>query len=104
MKDDQIYLLHIEECISDINTFVKGNRELFLNDKLVRNATLRSLQTLAESTSRLSDEFKEKHPDIPWRKIRGFRNVIVHDYLGLDYEAVWLVITVEIPRLRKILK
>lgn len=104
MKDDRTYLLNIEECISDINTFVKGNRELFLNDKLVRNATLCILQTLAESTSRLSDEFNDKHPDIPWRNIRGFRNVIVHDYLGLDYETVWLVVAVEIPRLRKILK
>jgi uncharacterized protein with HEPN domain len=104
MKDDRTYLLHIEECISDINTFVKGNRELFLNDKLVRNATLRSLQTLAESTTRLSDDFKANHPNIPWRKIRGFRNVIVHDYLGLDYEAVWLVIEIELPKLSSILK
>jgi uncharacterized protein with HEPN domain len=103
MKDDRTFLLHIEECLSDIDNFVQENRELFLNNKLVRNATLRSLQTLAESTTRLSEDFKVKHSDIPWRKIRGFRNVIVHDYLGVDYEAVWLVIRLELPKSRKIL-
>ncbi len=102
MKDDRTYLVHIEECISDIKSFVRNNRELFLNDKLVRNATLRSLQTLAESTMRLSDGFKAKYPDIPWRKIHGFRNIIVHDYLGLDYETVWLVIEFELPKLSTI--
>lgn len=104
MKDDRTYLLHIEECLSEIDSFVKNSRELFLNDKLVRNATLRSLQTLAESTTRLSDEFKAKYTEIPWRKIRGFRNVIVHDYLGLDYESVWLVIEFELPKLKSVLK
>ena len=86
MKDDRTYIQHIEECISDINSFVKGNRELFLNDKLVRNATLRSLQTLAESTTRLSDEFKEKHPEVRWHYFPG--HSLSYVFLELDRRLI----------------
>ncbi len=100
MKDERIYLLHIEECLDDIADFVKNGRDSFFNDKMVRNATLRSLQTLSESTTRLSSGLKSRHTEIPWRMIHGFRNILVHDYLGLDYETIWVVIEVELPRLK----
>ena len=104
MKDDRVYLLHIKECLDDIAEFVRGGRDSFLNDKLVRNATLRSLQILAESATRLSNDIKTHHPEIPWRKIHGFRNILVHDYLGLDYESVWLVIETSLPQLGSVVR
>ncbi len=60
---------------------------------------IRNLQTLAESSQRLSSEIKASEPQIPWRELSGFRNVIVHGYLGVDLGAVWLVVEQDIPAL-----
>ena len=62
---------------------------------------IRNLQTLAESSQRLSSEIKGTEPQIPWRELSGFRNVIVHGYLGVDLGAVWLVIEQDLPALAK---
>ncbi len=60
---------------------------------------IRNLQTLAESSQRLSDELKATEAQIPWRELAGFRNVIVHGYLGVDLGAVWLVVEQDLPAL-----
>ena len=60
---------------------------------------IRNLQTLAESSQRLSSEIKGTEPQIPWRELAGFRNVIVHGYLGVDLGAVWLVVEQDLPPL-----
>ena len=103
-KDDLVYLYHIQEEIEDISKFTERGRISFLEEKIVKNATLRSLQTMSESTVKLSDEAKNRFPQIPWKQIRGFRNILVHDYLGLDPEVVWLVIEKELPLLLEITK
>ncbi len=56
---------------------------------------------MAESTQRLSDHVKENHPTIDWHKIAGFRNILVHDYLGVDVERVWTILNKELPVLKK---
>jgi len=72
----------------------------FFKDRKTQSAVLRELQTLAESTQRLSDEFKGQYPDIPWQNVAGFRNVIVHDYLGIKLGRVWEVIEVDLRLLK----
>ena len=67
---------------------------------MIQDAVVRNLQTLAESTQRLSSDLKERHPEIDWYKISGFRNVLVHDYLGIDIERVWIVIESDLPQLK----
>jgi uncharacterized protein with HEPN domain len=62
---------------------------------------LRNLQTLAESTQRLSEESKATHPEIEWHRIAAFRNVLVHDYLGIDVERVWEITQRDVPELKK---
>jgi uncharacterized protein with HEPN domain len=62
---------------------------------------LRNLQILAESTQRLSDPLKAAYPQVPWYQIAGFRNVLVHDYLDVDQERVWLVVERELPDLKR---
>jgi uncharacterized protein with HEPN domain len=102
MKDDRLYLIHIAECIERIESYVAGqNREAFLNSTLIQDAVVRNLQTLAESTQHLSDQAKEEADEIDWFKIAGFRNVLVHDYLGLDIERVWNILETELPVLKK---
>ncbi|MDY0042956.1 MAG: DUF86 domain-containing protein [Desulforhabdus sp.] len=100
MKDDRIYLRHILECVDAIQSYTAETQELFFRDRKTLKATLRQLQELAESTQRLSQSLKDRHPEIPWRAIAGFRNVLVHDYLGLSLSRVWDIIERDLPSLR----
>ena len=72
----------------------------FEQSRLIQHAVIRNLQTMAESSQRLSDASKALAPDLPWRAIAGFRNVIVHDYLGVDLGMVWQVLVADLPNLR----
>jgi uncharacterized protein with HEPN domain len=88
MKDDTIYLRHILECIRRIEANVAGGREQYMASHTLQDAVLRNLQTMTESTQRLSDTLKAAHLDVEWRRIIAFHNVLVHDYLGIDLERV----------------
>jgi uncharacterized protein with HEPN domain len=100
VKDDRLYLIHISECIGRIQEYVCGGREAFMASTLIQDAVVRNLQTLAESSQRLSEGHKTKHPEVDWRGIGGFRNVLVHDYLGIDVERVWDVVEKDLPDLK----
>ena len=65
------------------------------------DAVLRRLQILTESSKRVSEELKAKHPDVPWRELSGFRNVVVHDYLAISTERISPIIRRDIPLLKK---
>lgn len=88
------------ECISRIEEYVGGDEARFRSSRLVQDAVVRNLQTLAESSQRLSQETKSKEPSVPWRAISGFRNILVHGYLGIDGDVIWQVVAAELPPLR----
>ncbi len=100
MKDDAIYLDHILECLDWISRYVEPGEDAFFLDRKTQSAVLRELQTLAESTQRLSEAVKKGHPEVPWQDIAGFRNVLVHDYLGIRLDRVWDIISKDLPPLR----
>jgi uncharacterized protein with HEPN domain len=100
MKDDRLYLIHIHECIARIQAYSKGGREEFLESTLIQDAVLRNLQTLTESTQRLSPQLKAKHSHLDWRGMASFRNVLVHRYLGINIERVWQLMDTELPGLK----
>jgi uncharacterized protein with HEPN domain len=91
-ESDRLLLAYIGECIERIREYTGGERRRFLDSQLVQDAVARNLQTLAESTQRLSEAIKETEPDVLWREIAGFRNVLTHAYLGLDPEVLWSVV------------
>lgn len=101
MKDDRLYLVHISECIDRIEKYTVGGEADYKNSTLIQDAVIRNLQTLAESSQRVSDDLKASYPDVPWRDIAGFRNVLVHQYLGVDLDYVWRVIEDDMPVLKK---
>lgn len=96
---DRVLLAHMRDCLDRIQEYANGERTRFDASRLVQDAVVRNLQTLAESSQRLSSEIKGTEPQIPWRELAGFRNVIVHGYLGVDLGAVWLVVEQELPAL-----
>jgi uncharacterized protein with HEPN domain len=99
-KDDTVYLRHIIECIRRIAEDIVEGRERFLESHTLQDAVLRNLQVMAESTQRLSEATKATQPDVEWRKIAAFRNILVHDYLGIDLETVWDITQRDIPELK----
>lgn len=100
MKDDSIYLEHILDCIDRINEYTGEDKFTFMNSPMVQDAVIRNLQVLAESTQKISSKTKDMHPEINWRAIAGFRNILVHDYLGLDFQQIWNVIENRLPELK----
>lgn len=96
---DRVLLTHMRDCLARIDEYTNGERSRFDGSRLVQDAVIRNLQTLAESSQRLSSGIKGTEPNIPWRELAGFRNVIVHGYLGVDLGAVWLVIERDLPTL-----
>ena len=79
MKDDRVYLAHILRCISRIEEYTIEGQEKFFSSHLVQDGVIRNLQTLAESSRRLSEGVKALHPAVDWKGLAGFRNVLVHD-------------------------
>lgn len=101
MKDDKLYLIHITECIERIESYIQEtDKEAFINTPLIQDAVIRNLQILAESAQRLSDQIKQTQPKIDWHRIAGFRNILVHDYLGVDLKKIWNIVENEIPVLK----
>jgi len=100
VKRDSVYVRHMLDCIRRIEAATVGGRSAFLESDLAQDAVARNLQTLTESSKRLSARVKAEHPEIEWERMAGFRNVMVHDYLGLDVERIWDVIIRDLPRLR----
>lgn len=100
MKDHRIYLEHILESLSAVTQYVKDGESVFFNDRKTQKAVLRELQELAESTQRLSTGLKKQRPEIPWRDISGFRDVLVHDYLGLNLAHIWSIVENDLQPLR----
>ena len=85
------------EMIWRIELAISEGKDLFLFSHLHQDAVLRNLHTMTETTQRLSAELKSSYPEIEWAKLSAFRNVLVHDYLGIDIELVWTVVTQDVP-------
>ena len=103
-ETDRVLLEHMNECIDRIREYTDDQRATFYGSHLVQDAVVRNLQTLAESTQRLSETLKDTEPDMPWRAIAGFRNVLAHSYLEIDLEVVWSVIETDLPELAAAIK
>jgi len=101
VKDNQLYLIHISECINRIEEYVSEGKESFLGDAKTQDAVLRNLQILSESTQHLSAVLKDTHPEIDWKRIAGFRNILVHDYLGINLVRVWEIVERYLPELKE---
>ena len=101
---DQVHVEHMLECIQRVDRYVDTDKEQFFKNIMLQDAVMRVLQVMAESSQRLSKTTREAHSNIDWRAISGFRNILVHDYLGgIDLELIWQVIEQELPRLKHVL-
>ena len=88
-KADAVYLKYIRDAISRIEEYTKAvGYNDFIKNHLIQDGVIR-LEIIGEATKRLSTQFKNNYPHIPWKDIAGMRDKLIHDYLGVDIEAVW---------------
>lgn len=97
---DAAYLWDMPNSARTIQGFVNGLRfDDFLRDLKLQLAIERSVEIIGEASRRISDEFKQVHPEIPWKRIIAQRNVLIHEYDDVKQERMWLAATVHIPAL-----
>jgi uncharacterized protein with HEPN domain len=104
MKDDRERILDIQEAIHRIAKYATRGKGVFENDELIQNWMIHHLQIIGEAAARVTPEFREQYPDIPWTQIVGMRNILVHNYFGVDTEIVWSVVEKDIPQLKEHIK
>lgn len=91
-----------KECIRKIEEYAGTARdeaahEAFTKSSLIQDAVIRNLQILAEFAGRISPEHQALSPEVPWQQVRGFRNILVHQYLGIDIDFIWGILVDDLP-------
>lgn len=100
-KDPQVFIDHILECIGLIEGYLRDKTvDDFLGSTQLQDAVIRRIEIIGEATKKLPLDFKEKHPDIPWKEMAGMRDIIVHEYFGVDIKLTWRVATEDIKGLK----
>jgi len=101
---DKVLVEHMQECIARIQSYTQEGKTAFVHSRLIQDAVIRNIQTLAESSQCLSDELKASESGIPWKNMAGMRNILVHEYLGdIDVDVVWEVVQRHLPELEQAL-
>ena len=104
-KDPLVFIKHIRDSINEIDSFTKNvSKDKFIEEKLIQNAVIRSIEVVGEAVKNLPKDFKSKYKVIPWNKIAGMRDKIIHNYFGIDLETVWKVVKESIPELKNNIK
>ncbi|HCP08521.1 MAG TPA: hypothetical protein DIT25_01850 [Candidatus Moranbacteria bacterium] len=101
-KDPKIFLRHVLESIDRIENDLTGLSEVKFSKSLtIQDAVVRRLEIISEAVRNLPDPFRKKYPEIAWKKIAGMRDVLIHEYFGVDMELVWKIAKNDIPKLKK---
>ena len=99
-RDDLFFIKHILESVKAIEEFSENlDEEELHSNRLKQSAIVREIEIIGEASKNISEKIKEKYPKIPWRKIIGTRDKLIHHYFGVDLGAVWNVIKDKIPEL-----
>jgi len=102
VKDHKSFLRHmLDECEYIESALKAKSFEDFVKDETLKRAIVRSLEILGEAAKNVPEHVKNKHGEIPWKKIAGLRNVLIHRYFGVDYANVWKIVNENIPKLRE---
>jgi uncharacterized protein with HEPN domain len=101
-KDNTVYLHHILDAIDLIEEYTNEMSENeFLSNSMARDAVVRQIEIIGEAARNISDEYQELHPKVPWGKMIGIRNKIIHEYFNVNFAIVWDTVQDDLPELRK---
>ena len=101
MKDEKAYLGHIRDSIDRIMSYTSAGKKAFMTDPMCRDAVVRNLEVIGEAAKNIPRAFRERHPGVPWGRMTGMRDKMIHEYFGVDLEIVWRVVTRDLPVLKK---
>ena len=98
-------MLDILECISRIEKYTKGLKfSDFKKKHMAQDAVLRNIEIIGEATSNLPKKLTSKHPDVPWNKMKGMRNLVIHEYFGVDLNITWKTVRESLPKLKPMIE
>ncbi|MBU1262496.1 DUF86 domain-containing protein [bacterium] len=104
-RDFTDYIQDILDSIREVKEFTQGmDFESFVEDKKTINAVTRSLEVIGEAGKKIPDSLREKYPQIPWKRMAGMRDKLIHEYWSIDLEIVWEVITNELPPIEPLIQ
>ena len=101
MRDDRERLLDMLEAIDNIERHAGKGREAFEKDELIQTWVVHHLEIIGEAASRLGARFRSLHSEVPWAQIVAMRNVLAHEYFGIDLDEVWQVVERDLPELKR---
>ena len=99
MNKDLLYLESIRDCLERIAEYTATGKQAFLDSRLIQDGVIRNLEVIGEATKNLSSELRESNPAIPWRQIAGMRDVLIQDYLKVNFGRVWRTVENDLPPL-----
>ena len=104
MRNDRAYLTHIRDAIDTIEEYLEVvSYEEFTSKKMIIDAVVRELEIIGEASNNLSEAFRERHPDIVWRRMKDMRNFLIHEYFGVNIKVVWDTCKEDLPTLSKLI-
>ena len=99
---DELRVRHVLDAIAEIDSYLQTvSNEEFLSNSEKRFATIKQIEIIGEACNRISPRLKEKHPEIEWNNIIGFRNISIHEYFGVNFQIVWQIAQNDLPVLRE---
>ena len=101
MRDDAELLRDILEAIERTEKYAARGRHVFDRDELIQIWVIHHVQIIGEAAGKLSGGVRERHPEVPWARIVAMRNVLVHDYFGIDLNEVWSAVEHDLPDLKR---
>jgi len=100
-KDPKVFLAHIMESIGLIEEYSESKTiQDFMRSKSLQDMIIRRIEIIGEAVKYLPDDIKDSHSEVPWKKVAGMRDVLIHQYFGVDIEATWDVVEKDIPELK----
>ncbi len=100
-REMRVFLDDIMESMARIEEYTQGmSEEQFMKDVRTQDAVIRRLEIIGEAAKNISEDIKDKHPDIAWRQMAGMRDVLIHGYFGVNLERVWRVVEHDLPELK----
>jgi len=104
-KPDLTFVGDVLDAIKRIEGYLRGvDKDAFEENQMMQDAVMHQIEIIGEASNRISDEFQEKHPDLPWMQMRAIRNKIVHDYREVNLSVIWDTAKNDLPPLKKQIK